>query len=191
VFPDLLTFYFVGSGSNALIRATAFEDSGKFDESLKAMEDWDLFLRLAANHQFVTVPKAQVLYRITNDSLSSHVVCVESEMLKVVERVYGQEPGKSYTRLKRLTFSSLYLFLASRALKGLPNRQNGMLAAGFIWKSFANHPGVLREFTYFSTLLFKSATAILLPAKLAQLSRLLAKAVAERVSLSVAEEQRS
>jgi glycosyltransferase involved in cell wall biosynthesis len=190
VFPDLLAFYFVGSGSNALIRATALELTGQFDETLTAMEDWDLFLRLAADHHFVAVPKAHILYRVSDDSLSSNVLRVESEMLKVVERVYSQEPGKSFAQLKRLTLSNLYLFLASRTLKGLPNRQNGVLAARFMWRSFVNNPRVLRQLSYVSTLIFKMISATLLPTDIARAIRAVARSMVQRVSGRAAITQR-
>jgi glycosyltransferase involved in cell wall biosynthesis len=35
-----------GGGSNVIVRAQAFEEIGRFDESLRFFEDWDLWLRL-------------------------------------------------------------------------------------------------------------------------------------------------
>lgn len=39
-----------GSGSGALVPADVLRSAGGFDETLAAAEDWDLWLRIAANH---------------------------------------------------------------------------------------------------------------------------------------------
>lgn len=185
VFPDLLKFYFVGSGSNALIRKTAFDAVGLFDESLKSVEDWDMFLRLATTYQFAAVPQAQILYRIVDDSLSSDVLRMEREMLKVVDRAYAQEPGKSLSHLKKYTLANLYLYLASRALKGTSSRQHGILAGRFMWRAYLQNPQILKQVSYVLTLLFKMGSVILLPPKLARAARASAKSLGRRVSRSV------
>jgi GT2 family glycosyltransferase len=49
VYANLLVWNFLVSGSNPLIRRQALESVGKFDPTLTHGEDWELYLRLAAN----------------------------------------------------------------------------------------------------------------------------------------------
>jgi glycosyltransferase involved in cell wall biosynthesis len=53
----LRQFWVGGSGSGAMIRRSALDAVGGFDESLKAAEDWDLWLRLAAATRVDNVPE--------------------------------------------------------------------------------------------------------------------------------------
>ena len=180
VFPNLLTFFFVGSGSNALIRKEVFEEVGRFDETLTAAEDWDMFLRLATRYQFSAVPAPHILYRITENSMSRNVIRQERECLKVIERAFAREPGTSLRHLRKYTYSNLYIYLTSQALRGTPKKQNGLLAARFLWHSVTYDPFILKQVKFISTLLFKIATAILLPPPQARALRAAMKSLVQR-----------
>jgi glycosyltransferase involved in cell wall biosynthesis len=163
VYPNLLKFFFVGSGSNALIRIKVFDEVGRFDETLTSAEDLDMFLRIAARYQFSAVPAAQVLYRITDHSMSRNVIRQERESLKVLERAFAQEPGKSLVHLKRTTYANLYIYLASNALRGIPDKQKVPIAARFIWLSIMNEPLIPKRGRLVATLIFKIITTLFLP----------------------------
>lgn len=49
--------------STYLVRASAFERVGCFDELLQARQDWDMWIRLAANYQIGVVPEVLVDFR--------------------------------------------------------------------------------------------------------------------------------
>ena len=168
VFPRLLEFFFIGSGSNALLRKSVFSEVGEFDETLTSAEDLDMFLRLAARYQFSAVPQPQILYRITDNSMSRNVLRQERETLKVLERAFAQEPGKSFIRLKRNTYANLYLYLASNALRGVPDRQKGLMATRFIWRAIMSNPLVLGRTRQVATLIFKVISVLLLSPQRAQ-----------------------
>ena len=53
-------FWVGGSGSGALVRREAFDEVGFFDTSLKAAEDWDMWMRLAARYTIRNLPAALV-----------------------------------------------------------------------------------------------------------------------------------
>jgi glycosyltransferase involved in cell wall biosynthesis len=53
-------FWVGGSGSGALMRRDVFDEVGLFDTSLKAAEDWDMWLRLAARYTIRNVQAALV-----------------------------------------------------------------------------------------------------------------------------------
>ncbi|OAD21465.1 glycosyl transferase, group 2 family protein, partial [Candidatus Thiomargarita nelsonii] len=122
VFANLLVDNFIVNGSNTLIRKKAIIEVGGFYESLCYVEDWDLWLRLAACFQFVAVPSAQILYRRTNDSMSMNVLGLEQAYLKIMQRAFNQAPD-SLKYLKRQSFARFYQFLTLRALEVLPGRE--------------------------------------------------------------------
>ena len=63
VYSELLVSNFLTNGSNPLIRRVAIESVGGFDPSLVSGEDWEYWLRLAAQWPFAVVPKRQIFYR--------------------------------------------------------------------------------------------------------------------------------
>ena len=56
VYNYLLLKDIVGSGSNPLIERQALLDTGAFDESLWAAEDWDMWIKLSSKYEFIDVP---------------------------------------------------------------------------------------------------------------------------------------
>lgn len=179
VFPNLLTFFFIGSGSNALIRKKVFDDVGRFDETLTSAEDLDMFLRLATRYQFSAVPVPQILYRITDNSMSRNVIRQEKETVKVIDRAFGSEPGKSLTHLKKKSYANLYIYLASHTLRGVPDKQKGLIAVGFIWRSIRNDPLILIRGKLVVILIFKIITLMLLPPPKARTLRATIKSMLE------------
>lgn len=57
--------------STLLVRRRAFEACGGFDEALPCFEDWDLCLRLAANHEFAWIPERLVVKGTAGDNISA------------------------------------------------------------------------------------------------------------------------
>lgn len=143
VYKQLLLGNFLDSGSNALIRRSAFETTGGFDESLKAAEDWDMFLRLAKTYEFACVPKVQVLYRLSSQSMSANLERQEQESLKVLRRAYELVPELS-KGIRNKSLGSFYRYLAYKALEGIPDRQNGLAALRCLGHSLRHDPSQIR-----------------------------------------------
>ena len=81
VYSALLRGNFIsGSGSSVLIKRSALETVGPFDETLAACEDWEMWLRLAAQFHFDFVPEALV-----------HIRVHEKNMQKDTNRMLGAE----------------------------------------------------------------------------------------------------
>ena len=81
VYSALLRGNFIsGSGSSVLIKRSALEAVGPFDETLAACEDWEMWLRLAAQFHFDFVPEALV-----------HIRVHEKNMQKDANRMLGAE----------------------------------------------------------------------------------------------------
>ncbi len=164
VYAQLLLTDFIENGSNLLIRSQAFQNVGYFDESLPAAEDWDMWLRLAANYEFVVVPSPQVLYRLSATSMSANVVRQEAACLRVIEQAFTQAPD-SLQYLKKLSFANLYKYLTFKVLEGHPEPQAGKIAIVFLGQILRYEPKFWRKKVTLKVLL-KSSLLTLLPSQL-------------------------
>jgi len=88
IFFRLLEDNFVPA-MGTLVRRTCYERVGLFDETL-SYEDWDMWLRIAREFEFLYVPHVVARYRVHNSSasFSRRVQMVESS-LKVVQKHKG------------------------------------------------------------------------------------------------------
>lgn len=166
VYAKLLVVDFLENGSNPLIRRQALIQVGGFDESLPAAEDWDILLRLAAQHSFVAVPYPQILYRVSASSMSAHVVRQETACLKVLDRAFNQAP-ESLQYLKKYSMANLYRYLSFKVLDAYPERKRGLIAARFLWKLITNDLASLKQYSTWQVL-FRVAVWVLLPPHKAQ-----------------------
>jgi len=71
ILPDLLCRNFI-STSGVIVRRDALSGAGGFDESMRWMEDWDLWLRLAARHPIHRSPEPTFVVRRAPNTLSSN-----------------------------------------------------------------------------------------------------------------------
>ena len=165
VYKHLLVVNFLENGSNPLIRASALAEVGDFDGSVTPAEDWDMWLRLAIRYQFVAVPSAQILYRVSASSSSANVFRLEAGCLPAIERAFSQAPSLRY--LKPTCLANIYKYLTFKALEGLPRRPTAIVAVKFLWNAVRNDPSLLRRRIIWKVLL-KIAIAIFLPPKAAQ-----------------------
>lgn len=104
-----------GGSSTVLIPKAAFEHAGLFDETLRACEDWDLWLRLAQHGQFDFLPNNLCDIYMRPDSLSADqagmLECGETLLAKH-EALYRAKP-----RILALRYYALGLQNAKLGLK--------------------------------------------------------------------------
>ena len=142
VYEKLLVNNFLENGSNPLIDKEALIELGGFDESLIAAQDWDMWLRLAYKFNFVCVPSVQILYRISANSLSSHLPKQETACLLVMNRAYQARPSVGQ-QTRRMSLANLYKNLTCKALQKPFNRQKGVAGAIYLSKYFFGSAGVM------------------------------------------------
>jgi hypothetical protein len=107
--------------SSAVIRKGVLETAGLFDPSLRAVEDRDLWIRLAARCKLVKLPAPLLWYRVHGQSLSSKARFMEEHEWRVLHKAFTQVPAlRGRWRLRRqvysqAAFASAQLFRAGDA----------------------------------------------------------------------------
>jgi glycosyltransferase involved in cell wall biosynthesis len=112
VLDDILRGNFCGNGSCALMRKQAIIEAGGYDTSLRARsaqgcEDFLLYFRIAARHEFAVVPDHLTGYRWTATSMSADVLQMLRSWDLVSEEMCGRYPERaSMIRAHRVYFLS-------------------------------------------------------------------------------------
>jgi len=75
---------------SVIVHASAYREVGPFDETLRACEDLDIWLRLSEQHRFIGVPEVLVRYRRTGNNMSDDV----ERMSKAKRQVFEKHIGK-------------------------------------------------------------------------------------------------
>lgn len=168
VFTKLLLIDFVESGSNPLIRRTALDAVGDFDESLVGGQDWDMWLRLAAKFPFTVVPSPQILYRKypNSNSWSNNVERQEIGFKRVIEKALAEAPD-SVKRHQKNIISNRYKCLIVDALERPAGRKRALTTARFLWIALKNDPSLIRA-RVLAKVVFKTALVGLLSDRQAQ-----------------------
>ncbi len=151
IYEQLLVKNILENGSNPLIRSSALVEIGGFDESLNKAEDLDLYLRLAAKYNFISVRLPQILYRLSANSMSASVWEQEAQCLVVIERAFNQAP-ETLQHLKKNALARLYEYLMFRILASKPQRQQFFQAAKYFWQMIRYDPSVLQRRTKLMTI---------------------------------------
>lgn len=153
VYPELLKWNFLASGSNPLIRREAIDKTGGFDPNLPPCEDWDFYIRLAVNHHFAVVPSHQVIYRQSPSSASANKIeFMEKQCLAVLEKSFQEAPQK-YQYIKRKSIAWLYEYFTQLYLQN-SNAPDGVInASKKLGKAVFLYPNILLEGYFFD--LFK------------------------------------
>lgn len=142
VYPQMLTSNFIANGSNILVRRQFVELAGEFDPILKSVEDWDYYIRLAALCSFVAVPKYQILYRRSSQSMTSKVDVMEKYNLIVIERAFQAAPPELQF-LKNPTLSNTYLFLTQLCLAHVLDKEGVKKAVQKIQRAIQLNPKIV------------------------------------------------
>ncbi len=136
VYPQILIADFLQSGSNALIYKDALTTVEGFNESLSGPADWDLFIRLAAQYQFVAVSHVGILYRIgQQNSMSSKLSKMEQDSVGVINNSFTQAPAELQF-LKNKSLANLYYYLGCKAIESEFTKKQSVLALKYHWRAF-------------------------------------------------------
>lgn len=148
VYPQLLTKNFIHHGSNPLIRREAIAFVGEFAPSFPHCADWDYYLRLAAKYDFVVVPKHQIYYRQSANSMTSKIDDIERQLCQMLDKTYYTVPQK-LQHLQRQSKSWIWQYCSQQYLEYGRDRQSIFKAADYLWRSIIFNPrSLFKTYTY-------------------------------------------
>jgi GT2 family glycosyltransferase len=101
VYWEMLEWDMVSGGSVALCRRSALEHAGLFDETLRMRSDWDMWIRLARQAPYVTVPRALVGYTRSPASASRQYERFAAAGVAILAKAAREDPRVS-PRFERL-----------------------------------------------------------------------------------------
>jgi glycosyltransferase involved in cell wall biosynthesis len=91
LFPELIHGNFIPAIA-PLVRRTALEAAGRFDERLTALEDWDMWLRLSLIAQARYTPAVLVTYRIRPGGMSEDRARMDRSRFEVLDKINRTRP---------------------------------------------------------------------------------------------------
>lgn len=90
ILKNLLVENSIGT-SSVVIKKDVFQKLGGFNTDLRALQDWDLWLRVATKHQICYVDEPLVYYRIHSSSVSRNVRKTLPYHLNLINRVFSRQ----------------------------------------------------------------------------------------------------
>lgn len=105
----------VGSASAVLIRRSCFDTVGMFDESLRASEDWDMWLRIAEKFYFDFINERLIRIRRHPQNAQNDTLKMFANELLFFDK-WGKRLPKDDSNLKGWAKS-----IAARIIKGFPS----------------------------------------------------------------------
>jgi glycosyltransferase involved in cell wall biosynthesis len=149
-FRSLLTAGEFFPPSAVVVRRSAFQDTGIFDESLSASEDWDMWLRIAARHPFAGVPRILALYRMHGDNMSRDLGRMLQCQLQVARKHFGPETGDpaNWPVERQRAYAGIYLWHAiAHYQRNEPER-----GTEYVRRSFVTNPAIAHSLDAFYAL---------------------------------------
>jgi glycosyltransferase involved in cell wall biosynthesis len=144
VLKDLILWNFLCHGSNPLIRRSVIDAVGEFDPTLPAAEDWDYWLRIAAQWEFALVPQPQIYYRQSGGAMSAKVEVMEMAQLEVLDRAVKRSPA-SLQSYHRQAMAKIYQYSAQLYLIHGKGRQTQRLVYRKLWQTLRLNPRFLLD----------------------------------------------
>lgn len=139
-FRGLLIENFCGNCSTVVCRAEAIAWAGEFDETLTALEDLDMWLRVAAlrDGNIGLVPEVLTDYRVRGGQMTADWRNMQRNWENVLERARAQSPRqvRAVERRARARQARYWAYIAY--CRGEPEA-----ARRLTWRAWRNHPGVL------------------------------------------------
>ena len=161
VLPKILESNFVTNGSNPMITRKAIDSVGYFNDDFKGASDWEYWIRLAQQWDYILIPKRQVFYRQSRASMSSNVSKMEQDQLRVIQETFPSIPS-NLQPLKSVTLSNIYFYSAQLYSRQPPSPEiSAQLRKRLLQAIIANPSHLQKRYTY--VLIIRSCVLQALP----------------------------
>jgi glycosyltransferase involved in cell wall biosynthesis len=104
----------VRCGSTSMIRRCCFETVGLFDQSLRFVEDWDMWIRIASRYTFGLVKEPLVCYREHPNNKSKNYEKLLQSLCQIIEKSF-QSVSPELLYIQKRAYGRAYLHAAWRA----------------------------------------------------------------------------
>jgi glycosyltransferase involved in cell wall biosynthesis len=133
VLERIIEQYWIGSGSNAMIRRRCLDAVGGYHEGMRSRggqgcEDWDLAIRLAEAFEFAVVPEYLLQYRDVPASMTGNVQQMSRSFDVMMQDLLKRRNDIPRRVVRRARANFLYYIAKACAGKGL----RGQAAVGLI-----------------------------------------------------------
>lgn len=91
------------------LRRSVYEEVGLFDETLRACEDWDVWLRAAKKYKIIHSSEILTRHRILPGSMSTDPLRMLNNRLAVLKKHVGEEPTASGDTTSHRAYGRAYL----------------------------------------------------------------------------------
>ena len=134
--------------STVVMMRSAVLAAGLFDDSFRACEDWDLWLRLAPTCHFTSIRDCLVKYRLHGSSLSADPRKMQQAVKAVIEKHFGpdDEDMRNWSNVKRMAYGGVYRY---HAWTSVLKQNNWDGCAQFTKKALRVDPTISRELNFF------------------------------------------
>ena len=136
VLPEMLQRNFIDCPS-VLVRRQCFDRVGLFDCTLRSVEDWDMWIRIAGVYPFAVTRAPLVYYRQHPTNMSKNWRVMEQSFQQVITKAFASAPPELQA-LKPKSLGSAYLVLAWKALQS--QERDCQLARQFQQQAIAQNP---------------------------------------------------
>lgn len=124
--------------SSVMIRRCCFEHIGCFDENLKSfVEDWDMWLRIAAVYPIKVLPEPLLRYRECPNSASKNWQAMERSYHIVIEKAFASASSELMPQ-KGKSYGYAYFHLASQSLQS--HQPDYAISSNYLRQALEHYP---------------------------------------------------
>ncbi|MBW4502901.1 MAG: glycosyltransferase family 2 protein [Scytonema hyalinum WJT4-NPBG1] len=102
--------------SSVMVRRCCFDTVGEFDPNLRNIDDWDMWIRIAARYPFAVIKEPLMRYRIHLNNMTKNWQVVEEAFEMIIEKAFSCAPPE-LLYLKSRSYAHANMFLAWKALQ--------------------------------------------------------------------------
>jgi len=118
ILSTLFTRNCIGPLSSVIVRRSALDHSGLFDEQLPASQDWDLYIRIAHHFHFGFTRKPLVSYHISSDSITKNMKSKALARHMILKKYEDRIKKNPYAFSRQLIKTGHYYCRADQMING-------------------------------------------------------------------------